>query len=57
MIKRIRSGTSVVAHDQWRSLDESVEVELPRFGGYPITDIRNVGGPYWQRCIGASFSM
>ena len=28
MIKRIRSGTSVVAHEQWRSLDESVEVEL-----------------------------
>ncbi len=28
MIKRIRLGTSVVAHEQWRSLDESVEVEL-----------------------------
>ena len=28
MIKRIRSGTSAVAHVQWRSLDESVEVEL-----------------------------
>ena len=27
LIKRIRSGTSVVAHEQWRSLDESVEVE------------------------------
>jgi hypothetical protein len=30
LIKRIRSGTSVVAHEQsqWRSLDDSVEVEL-----------------------------
>ena len=30
MIKRIRAGTSVVAHEQWqwRSLDDSVEVEL-----------------------------
>jgi hypothetical protein len=24
----MRSGTSVVAHEQWRSLDDSVEVEL-----------------------------
>jgi hypothetical protein len=28
LIKRIRLGTSAVAHEQWRSLDESVEVEL-----------------------------
>ena len=28
MIKRIRSGTSAVADEQWRSLDDSVEVEL-----------------------------
>jgi hypothetical protein len=28
LIKRIRSGTSVVAHEQWRTLDQSVEVEL-----------------------------
>ena len=28
MIKRILSPTSVVAHEQWRSLGDSVEVEL-----------------------------